>query len=156
MKKRCIKSGFSILEVIVAVSLLSIVLVSAVSYTTYLMRNMTYNQNKLYATRHLDDLKEFVDGERLSDWIAFAGKASSLGGNVYCFNGMIVATTTIPSTGTCTLFTGITSVPPQIFKRELNLKGGVDGVTATFTVSWQQDGKEYKEEAVSVYTQWQR
>lgn len=154
--KKANKKGFSLLEVIVATSLLSIILVASVSFTTSLIKNMEYNKTKLYATRHLDDLKEFVDGERLSDWSSFATNAT-LAGNKFCFNGLISDTTTIPSTLDCKNFNGVVnSVGPKIFKREVTLSGNINKVTATFEVSWQQGGRTYTEDAVTVYTQWQK
>lgn len=154
--KKANKKGFSLLEVIVATSLLSIILVASVSFTTSLIKNMEYNKTKLYATRHLDDLKEFVDGERLSDWSSFATKASQ-SGNKFCFNQLISDKTQMPSSSACIKFEGvIESVGPKIFKREVTLSGNINKVTATFAVSWQQGGRTYTEDAVTVYTQWQK
>lgn len=154
--KKANKKGFSLLEVIVATSLLSIILVASVSFTTSLIKNMEYNKTKLYATRHLDDLKEFVDGERLSDWSSFATKAYP-SGNKFCFNELISDKTTISNTSACRNFNGVDqSVGPKIFKREVTLSGNINKVTATFEVSWQQGGRTYTEDAVTVYTQWQK
>ena len=154
--KKANKKGFSLLEVIVATSLLSIILVASVSFTTSLIKNMEYNKTKLYATRHLDDLKEFVDGERLSDWSSFSAKAS-VAGRKFCLNDLISDTTSMPSSSACNNFNGvINSVGPKIFKREVTLSGNINKVTATFEVSWQQGGKTYIEDTVTVYTQWQK
>jgi prepilin-type N-terminal cleavage/methylation domain-containing protein len=168
MLRRCIhfiklKQAFSLIEVIVSITLLSIVLVSAVSYTSFLMRNMTYNQNKLYATRYLDDLKEWVDAERLTDWVTFSSKAKGGAGASYCINNEITSFLSltnineITSSSPCP-FTGIsdTNSAPNIYKRELNLTGNSDRVTATLTVSFMQDSKTYIETVTTAYSPWQK
>ena len=56
--------GFSIIEVIVFTSMLSVVLVAAVGYTVRLVFTMTHNRHKLMATHYVEEVKEWYVKER--------------------------------------------------------------------------------------------
>ncbi|QQS43577.1 hypothetical protein IPM65_05505 [Candidatus Roizmanbacteria bacterium] len=153
------KEAFSLIEVIVFMTLVSIVLISAVGFTMRLVHNMSYNQHKLYATHYVQDLKEWLDGEREADWQAFQSY-SSQAGTTYCANNALAITDTLASlsTGTCP-FTGVGTQDPRVFRRTLILTKDVAGtatrVTALLEVAWMEDGVQQTESITTVYSLWQ-
>lgn len=153
------ENGFSLIEVIVFMTLVSIVLVSAVGFTMRLVHTMTYNQHKLYATHYIQDLKEWLDGEREADWQTFQAYASQ-GGTTYCANNALAITSTLASlsTGSCG-FTGVGTQDPRVFRRRLILTKDVAStatrVTAVLEVSWMEDNVLETETITTVYSLWQ-
>jgi len=161
-KKNTQQSSFSIIEVIVFGSMLSIVLVAAVAYTVRLVFTMTHDRHKLLATHFVEETHEWLNGERESDWEQFQNYSSTTG-TTYCINDPLNLSTTLASlsTGLCG-FTGVgTASPtnPLIFRRQLILSKDQAGiatrVTATIQVSWQDEGVPYSEEIVTVYSVWE-
>lgn len=157
------KKAFTLIEALVAVTILSTVLLAGVSYTVNLHKSLEANQMKIYATHLVADLKEFVDSERQADWIAFQSKSNS-SGLTYCFNDKIDKNTIFPPDGACS---GSTAKPsdtaPAIFKRELKLKcetpqpscGPDSSIRAEITVSYSLNGKLFSEVNEVMYTQWE-
>jgi len=140
--------------------MISIVLVAAAGYTAQILRQMTYNQHKIYATRYVEDLKEWVDAEREADWPSFQSRASIGTGTIYCVNSALSLSTIFTDfvSGTCD-FTGIGTQNPRIFSRVLTLKkdaSAANTVTAIITVSWYENDATPKVERLElVYTVWQ-
>jgi len=156
------QSAFSIIEVIVFASMLSIVLVAAVAYTVRLVFTMTHDRHKLLATHYVEEMHEWLNGERESDWEQFQNYSSTTG-TTYCINEPLNLSTTLASlsTGICG-FTGVgTATPtnPLIFQRQLILSKDraktATKVTATVRVSWRDEGVLYSEEIVTVYSVWE-
>ncbi len=156
------QQAFSLVEVIVFMTLVSLVLISAVGFTMQLVHTMSYNQHKLYATHYVQDLKEWLDGEREADWVAFQNYAT-VAGRTYCANNAIAIANTLASlpvfnTSTCG-FTGVGSQDPRIFRRTLTMRKDVAGtatrVTATITVTWMEDNVQRTETIDTVYSLWQ-
>jgi len=151
--------GFSIIEVIVFTSMLSVVLVAAVGYTVRLVFTMTHNRHKLMATHYVEEVKEWLNGERESDWEQFQNR-STLGGTTYCINNVLQLNTTLASLipGPCG-FTGVVGTPPQIYQRQLILsKDSNETATRVFAViqvSWRDEGVLYTEEIETVYSVWE-
>ncbi len=153
------RSGFSIIEIMVFVSLITIILVAAAGYTVKIIQNMSYNQHKIYATRYVEDVKEWLDGEREADWTTFEGKATSAGAT-YCLNGPITLVLNISSLSALTnltdcTYSGITGQTPAIFKRTLLLTKSGTSVTALITVSWYENTDLRQETLETVYSVWQ-
>lgn len=159
--KKASQEGFSLIEIIVFVTLVGIILVSAAGYTVRLVQNMAYNQHKIMATRYLEDMKEWVDGERAADWQLFQSKAATGAGAEYCVNDYLYLTSTfhdLIQPPDCP-FTGVYgNVRPNIFQRKLVLikdAEAANSVTAVMTVSWYEDTTLYSERITSEYSLWQ-
>ncbi len=138
----------------VFVSLITIILVAAAGYTVKIIQNMSYNQHKMYATRYVEDVKEWLDGEREADWIVFESKAD---GSEYCLNSEILLDFDVfdlDSTVECD-FTGIGNTSPSIFKRTLTLSKSGTSVTAVITVSWYENTDLRQESLETTYSVWQ-
>lgn len=152
-------NGFSIIEVIVFTAMMSVVLVAAVGYTVRLVFTMTHNRHRLLATHYVEEVKEWLNGERETDWQVFQSNATVVP-KLYCLNAPLQLDDTLASlpTGTCD-FTGIVGVDPQIYQRRLflskNVAGTADRVTAVIQVSWRDEGVLYTEEIETVYSVWE-
>lgn len=151
--------AFSLIEVLVFMTLISIVLISAVGFTLNLVHTMSYNQHKLYATHYVQDLKEWLDSEREIDWNEFQRYAST-SGSTYCANNTLNPNDRINvlSTGPCN-FDGVGTLDPQIFRRRITMEKDTSGtanrVTVTFEVGWMEDDVLQTETITSVYSLWQ-
>ncbi len=151
--------GFSLIEVLVFMTLISIVLISAVGFTLNLVHTMSYNQHKLYATHYVQDLKEWLDAEREIDWQVFQSYAS-VAGSTYCANNALAPTDTMAvlGTGPCN-FDGVGAQDPKIFRRQIIMEkddiGTANRVTVVFQVEWMEDDVLQTETITSVYSLWQ-
>lgn len=129
--------GFSLIEVIIFVAILSVFFVMVTSMTTASLASLKTTERRMYATRYAEELLEWVSGESEIDWDGtFLAKAPSTTPTIYCFNGAI---TTWPLPGSCADYS-----LNGIFRRELALSrqanAGINDfqITASITVSWQQ------------------
>lgn len=91
MKK---KSGFTLLEVLVVIGILSVFLLSAVTVSIVSVRNLKNSENKILASRYAEGLIEWLRGEKESNWASFI-----LNEGTWCFNNEPI--TQWPQTGTC-------------------------------------------------------
>jgi hypothetical protein len=159
--------AFTLLEVMIFTTILSVVLVAAAAFTTRLVYNLHINEHKIYANIYSSELMEWLSSEREADWTSIYNKASNSPGTTYCVNEDIQLNTTIadttvfrvPTVGNPCLFNGITGKVPAIYKRELILvRNGTNQVVATVRVSWQERNATglatYSDESQAVFTSW--
>lgn len=155
--------GFTLLEVMIFTTILSVVLVAAAAFTTRLVYNLRINEHKIYANIYSSELMEWLSSEREADWTSIYNAATNSPGTTYCVNDDLQLTTTmadiLPTAGGSCLYNGITGKTPTIYKRELILvRNGVNQVTATVRVSWQERNSgglaTYSDELQAVYTSW--
>ncbi|MEX1052549.1 MAG: type II secretion system protein, partial [Patescibacteria group bacterium] len=78
-KKR--NSGFTLLEVLVVLGILSVFLLAAITISIVSVRNLKSSENKLLGTRYAEGLMEWVRGEKDADWDVFITKQG-----LWCFN----------------------------------------------------------------------
>lgn len=131
------KHGFSLIEVIIFVSIMSVFFIMVLQMSTTSLATLKTSERRTYATRYAEEAIEWLSGEKEIDWDnTFLPKAPLTTPTVYCFNGPM---TTWPAAGACTGFT-----LNGFFKREValsrqsNTTPGDFQVTANVTVSWQQ------------------
>ena len=123
MKKSLV--GFSLIEVLVFVTVLGLFFVAALTVTTFNLKNMKIQEHKILATRYAEEGIEWINQEKEDDWTVFIAHGSA-GGTTYCLN---ILSWTGGSCGDYSL--GV------IFKRELVIKNSGDAV---ITVYWQDMG----------------
>lgn len=161
------QDGFSLIEVMIFIIILSMVLIVALSYVVNLLRTMNANKHRVIATYYADELREWLRSEKETDWDAFAAKAT---GQIYCFNAdlplqaslddMKLAGTYPPSATGCGAFTGVAGHLPTIFKREVTLTKDPNTippthVDATITVYWMEQNVQYSVPIKTSYTLWE-
>lgn len=152
-KKSC--HGFSLIEVLVFVAILSLFFVLAVAIVTTSIRTMQSSTHKLLATRYAQELIHWLQTEKELNWNDFATSRASSAGITYCFNQPLATTWSVTpfDAGPCTTdytsyyYKGIVDIDPQIYNREVSLKSYANPVGAppsrvdvSVIVSWQELG----------------
>lgn len=128
------KKGFSLIEVLVFVTILSLFFVAAMAVTTYSLRMMKSNQYKILGSHYAEEGIEWIRGQKEDDWSALVAKETALGPSTYCISTLDFATS-----GECG--ENYTLGTPPIFQREVVLENipdssNPDQINATVIVSW--------------------
>lgn len=147
------KNGMTLLEVLIIVTLLTLVMLGVAQLISMSLKGAKLNQEKILATRYADELQEWLRGEKEAEWSTFAGKASETG-RTYCFNNVSLSW---PSIGNCNNVYGLY----DMYKREVILtssedaSGDVVKVELQINVNWNNGGNEYSIPIDSVLTPWE-
>ena len=132
------RKSFSLIEVLVFITILSLFFVAALAVTTFSLRNMKSAEYKILASHLAEEGIEWVKSEKEGDWTQFITHDTG-GGTTYCLNNLKWISPT--PCGDYTLGT------PSIFKRELvvdNQAGTpVTSVDVQVTVSWREAGSVF-------------
>lgn len=139
--------GMSLVEVLIAVSLLSMVFISASYATSISLSRSKYNQDRILATRYGEELEEWMRGEKESNWSTFVARSAASPGTTYCFSN---TTLSWPSSGNC----GTTFGLSNRFKREVKLVGTGTQVDVEITVQWRDASRTYSVPVDTVYVLW--
>ncbi len=130
-------SGFTLVEILIFVTIISMLFVVSLSLATTTLLTTKSNENRTFATYHTDALKEWLLSEREANWTNVLAHASSTG-TTYCFNAPIDGATTWPAASTCAGYD-----LDAKYKREAVLViqsvGSSSQVVATVQTSW-RDG----------------
>jgi prepilin-type N-terminal cleavage/methylation domain-containing protein len=142
------KKGFSLIEVLVFVSILGMFFVIAIAVTISSLRNMKINEHKILATKYGEELLEWFRSQKEKDFQVFATYAGD-SGTSYCFNSLRISW---PGTGSCSTYNGLN---PPIYTRDAILTKSGSPTTTTvsveITVSWQEIGNTYTVPINSVF-----
>jgi len=137
--------GFSLIEVLVFITILSLFLVAAMTVAVFSLRSMKRQQYKILASHFAEEANEWLKSEKESDWTQFVTYDTSGGtGTTYCLENLSWSSKfSCPNYGLG---------PPLVFKRELLIKNSGSPTTQVetiITVSWQEINSE---ENVSIKT----
>lgn len=133
-----VKKGFSLIEVLIFVSILSLVFVTASSATVYFLHNLKSNEYKLIASRYSEEIVEWLRAQKDIDWTLFAQQS----GQTYCFNTTPIVSW--PTAGACTQYN-----LDSMYYREVTLQSIIDGngvlsqVTASAKIQWLDSGNTH-------------
>lgn len=134
MKK--MTNSFSLIEVLIFTSILSVFFVISLSIITISLRRMKINEHKILATHMAGQLMEWLRDEKETDWEQFVNRANGVS---YCFNNQNFSW---PVVGTCSSYNGITGIAPSIFKRYVTITANNQTppteVTVVIKVDWQE------------------
>lgn len=117
------KLGFSLIEVLIFVSVLGFFFVAAISVTTFSLKNMKINEHKILATHYAEEGIEWIRNEKENDWETFVLKGT---GTLRCLNNLNW------SGGICEYALG----SPLFFKRVVTLTNSGAQVNVEIIVSW--------------------
>lgn len=134
MKKS--SSGFSLVEVLVFISVLGLFFTAAMSVTTFNLQSMKIQEHKILATRFAEEGIEWVKDEKETDWSAFILHDTNGTGTTYCLNNLDDDWGILGNCGE-----SYTLGSPPFFLRNLLIKNTgnpVERVDATITVSWKE------------------
>lgn len=149
------KKSFSLIEVLIFISILSLFFATAAAVVTISLRNMKINEHKILATRYAEELLEWLRGEKEEDWTMFVSlRTDAAETRTYCFNSQL--TSNWPAVSNCQSYYGISGINPVIYKRSASLKrNGENQVDVLITVDWQEAGVNYSVPIKSTFTLWE-
>lgn len=143
------KKSFSLVEVLVFISVLGLFFTAAISVTTFNLQSMKIQEHKILATRFAEEGIEWVKDEKETDWSTFILRDTSGTGTTYCLNSLEDDWGTL---GDCGESYSLGS--PAFFLRNLLIKNTgnpVDQVDATITVSWKEGSDSKNVQIKSVF-----
>mgnify|MGYP001612838215 CR=1 FL=1 len=150
------ENGQSIVEVIIATVITSMILVGLISAITYSLSNSQFAKNKALANKHGQEAIEWLRAQRdISGWTLFYGPNNLLS-RTHCINSFPATITSLYSqpTGNCTAGTVITGT---IFTRQVQFIGHASGdrISIKITLLWPQ-GKNTSTISLDTFlTRWQ-
>lgn len=146
-----IKRSFSLIEVLIFVSILSVFLIIAVTVIIASMRQSTLKVNMLKATHYNEQLLEWIRSEKEIDWNAFVGNA---GNATYCFKD--VAWSTWPPAVTCSSY-DLGGMYKRYVVFTTTLSSGVPTqVEAVVHIEWKEGGNDYSTRLETLFTIWEQ
>jgi len=155
--------GFSLIEVIIFIAILSMFLVTAAAIITVSMHQNSLQINKVRAVHYNDQLLEWLRSEKDRDWNTVTEKATSLpGGSVYCFctEDVSWATASIKADKSDCCPTPLS----LLFKRYVALSSSVfapsgfspsSQIEVTIDTDWQEAGNSYSTKLHTIFTPWE-
>jgi len=156
------RKSFSLVEVLVFVSILSLFFITAVSITTFSIRNLKIQEHKILATRYAEEGIEWVKQEKEDGWqdlpgvTGFSSRDISTNGTgtSYCLNSNPIDWS---NQSNCSDIYSLGS-PVGIFKRVLTVTNSgtpVDSINANVTVSWKENNTVQSVVVKSVLNLWE-
>jgi len=141
-----IKKSFSLIEVLVFITILSVFLVISAAIITISMRQNMLKVNMLKATHYNEQLLEWIRSEKETEWSTFASNA---GNATYCFNS-----DSFSWGNDCTIMLG------DIYKRYADfvttlVHGTPTQVVVTVRTEWQEAGNTYSTKLHTLFTLWE-
>lgn len=139
--------GQSLFEVVVALFVVTLIMITLVALAVTSVRNSDFSKNKALATRHAQEASEWLRGERDEDWDVFSTRAAGAPGQRWCLNSL-----SWPATpGGC----GSSFIQDGIFQREVTLLT-LDPVTieTQVIVYWNDSLGRHEVNATTNLTNW--
>jgi type II secretory pathway pseudopilin PulG len=134
--------AFSLIEVLIFVSILSIFFVAVATVTVASLRNMKINEHKILATYYAQELVEWLRDQKEADWVTFSTRAGT-----YCFNE-----TPIPSNWSPTACSPLLK---SFFLRQVVISVQGEQINIKITVSWDELENHYQVPLATVFTVWE-
>lgn len=144
MKKNTKSDGFSLVEVLVFVSVVALFFVTAALISSFSLRISKSNETKILGTRYAEELLEWLRGEKEADWEAFTDRITCYP-TVPCSENWCFDETPIANTdGWQTRASCQTYDLQNTFKRDLVLSTTSDPnqINVVINVSWLEGDSE--------------
>ena len=133
--------GFTLVEVLVFVTILSGVFVTTLAIATQALRVSKTAEHRTLATHYADELAEWLLAESEQDWDDFLATRAPTSTTTYCFNQAPVSAW--PSTGACTAYTLNTIYKRDVVFTKSSIGSGQFQVEADITVTWTEGPNTY-------------
>ena len=145
MSKSVRHSGASLLELIIAIGLVSVILMSLVSLSTKSVSNSTVSREKNQATRFTQETIEWLRQERDRSWSFLSNQVTA--NSTWC---LPENDWDIP--GACT---GQKIADTQ-FEREVSFsRPQLDTIEVTVVTQWTESGNIHESRSATILTKWQ-
>ncbi len=151
-----IKKSFSLIEVLIFVTILAMFLIAAASIITVSMRQNKVKINMLRAIHYNEQLLEWITGEKEMDWNLFVAKGI-VTGTTYCFP-LEDLSSPWPFVVVGDPKTVCTSDLGGMYRRYATVTtigAPVSRVDAVAHTEWEEAGNIYKTELNTVFTLWE-
>jgi len=120
------KSGFTLIEILIVVSILTVFFTAAISVAIINLQNLKSSENKILATRYGEELIEWLRGEKEADWEDFIDKTG-----VWCFKNEPI--TQWPTNNECGDDDKITNT---VFTRQAEIKYNASSISVEINITW--------------------
>lgn len=140
--------GQSLFEVVVALAISALIIVTLVSLVSSAIRNSNFSKNKSLAARYAGEVSEWLRGERDSDIDGFFGQRA-ISGLTYCLPSLAPAVW--PTAGECGA--GVV-IPGTLFFREVTFSGAVPTIQADISVEWTDSQGIHEVRNTTNFTDW--
>lgn len=150
--KQKIKTGFSLLEVLIFVSILSLFFITAISVSIYTLRDMRVSQERIFASTYGTELVEWFKAERDTDWNTFYSNAQSFNGGCKEFNTVNTISWTNLPLCTGNSIGSINEIYPFVRKVTIPTPA-VGSVTIQISVEWTEGKNTYTVPINTVFTE---
>ncbi len=144
--------GFSLIEILVFITILSLVFISAITLGTVSIRNSKNAENKILAAHYGEELLNWLRGQKDADWSTFIEQSGEPpGGTPYCFSDEPVSSW--PSSDSCTS----SQLIRNLFKRQATLiyDSSAQRVNIDITVDWNEGGNSYSLPIKGLFSQFE-
>lgn len=135
-------------EVLVAVAIISVVFTSLISIAATSLRNSNINIRKTVGAHMADGLQEWIKGEKDDDWETFTGKTGT-----WCFNNPLI--TNWPTQGPCTSFGSVNNFN---YKRSVTITRVTEGTKVIYkskvTFNWDETNLNNTVVNETYFSQW--
>jgi type II secretory pathway pseudopilin PulG len=145
------QAGFSLIEVLIFITVMSIFFVSAAAVVSVVVKNMKVNEHKILGTRFAQEAVEWLRSEKEIDWNAFSQRAPSSGALAeYCLNSL--AWNSMPCDYSL----------KTLYQRTVTLKSieSVGGykyqVDVSVLVKWNEPGRSYSIPINTTFSIWEQ
>lgn len=143
------ESGQSLFEIVLALAITTLIIISIVSLTSTSIRNTTFSKSKTLASRYAQEATEWLRGERDTDFSAFETRTLT---PLYCLPSLTWSSATI---GACTSGQEIANTP---FRREVAFTSSViNGKTliqVSIRVYWSDAQGLHEVRSVTNFSDW--
>lgn len=142
--------GQSLFEVVIALAISALIIVTLVALVSAAIRNSTFSKNKTLAARYAQDATEWLRGERDTDWDALSSRSSAGDGITWCLTTLAWPA----SAGSCSgNFIGGTE-----FEREITLSypNPLDpsNIQADISIKWSDSQGEHEVRSATNFGDW--
>lgn len=131
------KKGFTIVEILIFVTIISIVFVVSAQITTVSLQTSRTNERRIIAQHLAEGIREWLKGQKDADFTTFV--TTRMG--TWCFNTEPIDTWSDAVSGPCQGYT-----LQNAFKRSVVLVAQADNtqVVATILVEWQDGSRSFQ------------
>jgi Tfp pilus assembly protein PilV len=142
--------GQSLFELIIAVAVISVMLVTAVGLSTKVVNNTRLSSNQTLANRYTQQAIEWMRGERDIDYVSlYNNRAANGTGRTWC-----VAATPPSWPGSSGNCGANTVIAGTVFRREVNLTQSGDNIIVRVTVMWNESAGAKQVSGEVILTNW--
>lgn len=150
-----LSTGQSLLEVIFALGIAAVVLISMAGLATTSVRNSTFSKNSVTTTQLAAQATEWLRSNRDSGWMAFVARASSPG-TKWCIRDLAWPGAAGPC-GSTDYVTGTNYIRYIVLtSKDIDGNTVIDTVDATIVVQWSDAQGLHESKNDTRFTDWRR